>query len=675
MKNIFDGLTKENISQGFGVVTDAVAKVASKGAEGSRQVGRNLAKGAEKLRDNVSQDIAMRRETVQIKEECEKIIQQSAERSLLAEQSFLQEQRYFAGLVQQVEQKQLAAYARFYHFVRENRPEPAAHAAVDDGTVDLSMQGCDWLQVSGYAAKAAATGAAAGALAVGAVTAFGTAGTGAAISSLTGPAYVNATLAALGGGSLASGGLGMAGGAAVLGAAIAAPILVVSAVTADKKIRKDYQSVKEWQERVVAYAAETQRVSAMAHRGREALRVLNQEIFSFAAFFQDMLNMGAATTELGDNERYLPLLNDAATVLIAFTQISLVTKEKQFNEQVEEETAVVKQAVETCRGQFYQYYISLGHAAQQEMEKNRTRDLQQAFSRLQNSVNTMRDEMHQGFARVDQGISDLKGSLRDLDAALHQFQSQAETKIQNCIGQGAEIEDIMQDFSQRLSDCIMQNGILQQQSDYVREKAALHEAFGSSWQKLSSKSQGFLITSKVLYAKMTMDAALLDYSGVCILAAKAMEEELKQRFYKGFLGYMKKRFAFPSEVSAWPSVLYHKNRMREYVLLPEYKFTLGSVSRVCCTYRAGLSDRRVIETDKNRILEYSRDVLFKGTSNMQDIGAILQTIGADADHVTKKYRNPAAHTGNLRQHDARRCLDELIDVEKKMVWLMDEFSL
>lgn len=52
----------------------------------------------------------------------------------------------------------------------------------------------------------------------GLVATFGTAGTGTAISSLSGAAAANATLAWLGGGTLVAGGLGIAGGAIVVGA-------------------------------------------------------------------------------------------------------------------------------------------------------------------------------------------------------------------------------------------------------------------------------------------------------------------------------------------------------------------------------------------------------------------------------------------------------------------------
>lgn len=82
--------------------------------------------------------------------------------------------------------------------------------------------------VLGSAVGAGAAGAAAGFAVYGGVMALGAASTGTAISSLAGAAATKATLAAIGGGSLATGGLGIAGGTAVLGAAVAAPVLAIA---------------------------------------------------------------------------------------------------------------------------------------------------------------------------------------------------------------------------------------------------------------------------------------------------------------------------------------------------------------------------------------------------------------------------------------------------------------
>jgi len=88
--------------------------------------------------------------------------------------------------------------------------------------------GYEMLKASGVGLVAGATG--------GAATAFGAysgtmmlaaASTGTPISALSGVAATNATLAWLGGGSLATGGLGMAGGTMVLGGMVAGPALAI----------------------------------------------------------------------------------------------------------------------------------------------------------------------------------------------------------------------------------------------------------------------------------------------------------------------------------------------------------------------------------------------------------------------------------------------------------------
>lgn len=81
--------------------------------------------------------------------------------------------------------------------------------------------------IAGGVASGAALGAVTAFGAYGAVMTFGAASTGTAIASLSGIAATNATLAFLGGGSLAAGGLGVAGGTMVLGGLVAGPALAV----------------------------------------------------------------------------------------------------------------------------------------------------------------------------------------------------------------------------------------------------------------------------------------------------------------------------------------------------------------------------------------------------------------------------------------------------------------
>ena len=82
--------------------------------------------------------------------------------------------------------------------------------------------------IAGLAGTVGGTGVSAGIL--GAVMTFGTAGTGTAISALSGAAATNAAYAVLGGGTVASGGGGVALGMTVLGGIAVVSTLVIAGV-------------------------------------------------------------------------------------------------------------------------------------------------------------------------------------------------------------------------------------------------------------------------------------------------------------------------------------------------------------------------------------------------------------------------------------------------------------
>ena len=109
--------------------------------------------------------------------------------------------------------------------------------------------------VGGVGAGAlAAFGAYSGAMA------FGAASTGTAIATLSGAAATNATLAFLGGGSLAAGGFGIAGGTMVLGGIVAGPALAVLGFALDAKASKNLDEARSNVAKSNAIAAELETV-------------------------------------------------------------------------------------------------------------------------------------------------------------------------------------------------------------------------------------------------------------------------------------------------------------------------------------------------------------------------------------------------------------------------------
>ena len=120
------------------------------------------------------------------------------------------------------------------------------------GTADFSKEKLEEMRAQSMAAGevlgagvgALGAGALAGMGSYGAATMFATASTGTAISTLSGVAATNATLAWFGGGSLAAGGLGIAGATAVLGGIVAGPVLAVGGMLLAAKARENLANAR-----------------------------------------------------------------------------------------------------------------------------------------------------------------------------------------------------------------------------------------------------------------------------------------------------------------------------------------------------------------------------------------------------------------------------------------------
>lgn len=111
------------------------------------------------------------------------------------------------------------------------------------------------------------------------------ASTGTAIGSLSGAAATNATLAWLGGGSLASGGLGMAGGMAVLGGLVVGPALAIGGFALSRQAEKEL------------YAAKNNEDAALKYQTEIATVVL--ELNGIAEYAEQMINL------LGELKKHL----------------------------------------------------------------------------------------------------------------------------------------------------------------------------------------------------------------------------------------------------------------------------------------------------------------------------------------------------------------------------------
>ncbi|MEG0233378.1 MAG: chemotaxis protein [Hafnia sp.] len=182
---------------------------------------------------------------------------------------------------------------------------------------------------------AGVSGAAAGFAVYSGVMAFAAASTGTPIAALSGAAAYNATMAAIGGGSLAAGGWGMAGGAMVLGGAVVAPLIAIAGWAydshAEKALDNAYQSSRE------VTAAVEKMNSAEAHltKVQQYVNSIYESITSMHAvfvqhYFAPLKAMHAViverhqkniTTDIDESEEIMTLIDHGYELAAIMTDI------------------------------------------------------------------------------------------------------------------------------------------------------------------------------------------------------------------------------------------------------------------------------------------------------------------------------------------------------------------
>ena len=166
------------------------------------------------------------------------------------------------------------------------------------------------------------------------------------------------------------------------------------------------------------------------------------------------------------------------------------------------------------------------------------------------------------------------------------------------------------------------------------------------------------MTSKLIYDDLSNRSGDFDYSGVCLLLTKALENECKSRFYKGYLKYMSKNYG--NNTNNYPLWFISRNLKNHHeVLLSENEFTLGTMA-----YATGYLKRRDDNSDLFLTMnDYCYEELFINKDEKY-IASTLRQIGQQVNEVTNSFRNPAAHIQPMSKIKAEECFKYLIEVQK-----------
>ena len=243
----------------------------------------------------------------------------------------------------------------------KNKPQYSGSVADDKYSLptteldDIKKVSISAVKVLGVGVIAAGAGGAVAGGALSGVAAFGVASTGTAIASLSGAAATNATFAAIGGGSLASGGLGIAGGTAILGGMVAAPALAIAGIFMVVKGNSSIEKADEVKHEVSKAISSFDKSIVFLDSLHSACQSLYTELYFLHKLYltkvnelSDLVNVKNDFSLFTEEERGLLETNILLVKLLkSLTQVEILKKDNDNSQYVD--TDAVKETVEIAK--------------------------------------------------------------------------------------------------------------------------------------------------------------------------------------------------------------------------------------------------------------------------------------------------------------------------------------
>lgn len=308
------------------------------------------------------------------------------------------------------------------------------------------------------------------------------------------------------------------------------------------------------------------------------------------------------------------------------------------------------------------------------------RALKKQIEQLKQEQNTKMSEVHNEINAIHEEISEIRTEIRMINEAIAQKQEDITEYLKTIADK--EIEElIMHAFSEQCTSAIMNSACTEQENaEYKKEIKLISLKLGvDAWNKLRETSKRFLITAKITFGKMMVYEDIIDYSGICLLMTKALEEELTIRFYNDYINYLNKHLEFKSNSNKWPYSLVQKYTDRRtgesrFEIIPECNFTIGKAIYVLGGKIQQGEPKDRINNDEELLFKYANAELFKERKDKTETVRIFRKMADDLEIVRVKYRNPAAHKNELTMTDAINCISFVVEVERILGKMLDLFK-
>ena len=220
-----------------------------------------------------------------------------------------------------------------------------------------------------------------------------------------------------------------------------------------------------------------------------------------------------------------------------------------------------------------------------------------------------------------------------------------------------------------------------EKNDLIRQsRKDLSNRFGNVWNRLCQETQNSLVSGMTLWkAYKNIDDPNFDFSGICILATSALENELRKIFFEEFQEFVKNQTG--GKINRYPSIFTYRKGTElvagksEYFALGKMPFLFGQTGKDPSS--EDLSDIKRLNDFREKYLESiidSQKMIDSGVASFSECftkpffsknselkkeknfhvyykGSLI----SEFEDIRNKYRNKSAHQGGLRRDEAHDC--------------------
>ncbi len=178
----------------------------------------------------------------------------------------------------------------------------------------------------------------------------------------------------------------------------------------------------------------------------------------------------------------------------------------------------------------------------------------------------------------------------------------------------------------------------------------------SLYQKMQEYTRASLLSAACLWesCKNIDENSVFDYSGVCISATSALENELKRIFFDGFYAYLNK-FSHNTY-----SGVAHRKKFTMHTatdILSQSRPTSDGIMYIRKNVYSNLSNEQSLIDEMRDYLSY---LCGKSFTQNSDYVKLFDEEQRRINHIRDNYRNKAAHTDNIDMSMATDCYNEII---------------